>query len=173
MADANQTLVCWFAAYCCCPSVAIQSAAGNADYIWRLHAPVSCRCTPSTGTPFLQVSHATAGMELSLEARLSKQHLTNSLQAQVTGTFVSAETGVQAPKMPYRFTASCSASPLQAEGVTLTALFWTHLFAFCGSEQPSTAQWSERLHTAACASKLHRLVCRAGAGHRSLSACFI
>ena len=80
-------------------------------------------------------------MELSLEARLSKQHLTNSLQAQVTGTFVSAETGVQAPKMPYRFTASCSASPLQAEGVTLTALFWTHLFAFCGSEQPSTAQW--------------------------------
>ena len=46
------------------------------------------------------MSRVTAGMELSLEARLTKQNFTNNLQAQVTGIFVSAETGLQAPSLP-------------------------------------------------------------------------
>ena len=71
----------------------------------------------------MQVSRVTAGMELSLEARLTKQNFTNYLQAQVTGTFVSAETGLQAPSLPL---SPRQALPQSIIGCVITSCRATH-----------------------------------------------
>ena len=63
---------------------------------------------------FLHVSRAKANMELSLEARLTKSNITNDLHVHLTGTFVSAETGLQLPNLPCKTSAGCSTSSLQA-----------------------------------------------------------
>ena len=108
---------------------------------------------------FVQASRATADMDLSLEARLTKQVGTNNLHVQVTGTFVSAETGVQGPSPRCKSSAGCpssskqaaTVSPLQAALVSVlqpepqsTALHWRCLrLAVAVSSQPLGAAQAE------------------------------
>lgn len=126
---------------CCCP---------------KTSSAMGCMCTPFVATHFVQVSRTTAGMELSLEARLSRPKNTSHLNVQVTGTFLSAEAGAQAPSLPCKSSAAPPAESrlpvvrvLQSERATIhsaalespACLSGAVSSALSGAAQAESADW--------------------------------